>query len=239
MAEFEAAFPYEETPDQLAAIESVKHDMAQGKPMDRLICGDVGYGKTEVADPGGLQGRRRRQAGRRARPHHDPRRAAPSQLLGTHGRVSLRDRGRQPLPAQARDPRSPQAHGRGRRRHPDRHPPNPPKRRRVQGPRPGDHRRGTAVRRRGQGVAQDASDDGRRPDPLGHADSPHPAHEPAGNPRYLQPRDPSAGSQGDRDPGHPVRPRDRQARHPPRAQPRRPDLFRPQPRLRHHHRSPT
>ena len=49
MAEFEAAFPYEETPDQLAAIESVKHDMAAGKPMDRLICGDVGYGKTEVA----------------------------------------------------------------------------------------------------------------------------------------------------------------------------------------------
>jgi transcription-repair coupling factor (superfamily II helicase) len=49
MAEFEAAFPYEETPDQLAAIEAVKRDMAQGKPMDRLICGDVGYGKTEVA----------------------------------------------------------------------------------------------------------------------------------------------------------------------------------------------
>jgi len=49
MAEFEASFPYEETPDQLAAIEAVKRDMAQGKPMDRLICGDVGYGKTEVA----------------------------------------------------------------------------------------------------------------------------------------------------------------------------------------------
>jgi transcription-repair coupling factor (superfamily II helicase) len=49
VAEFEAAFPYEETPDQLSAIESVKHDMAQGRPMDRLICGDVGYGKTEVA----------------------------------------------------------------------------------------------------------------------------------------------------------------------------------------------
>ncbi|MGP0062337.1 MAG: transcription-repair coupling factor [Isosphaeraceae bacterium] len=49
MAEFEAAFPYEETPDQLSAIESVKRDMAQGKPMDRLICGDVGYGKTEIA----------------------------------------------------------------------------------------------------------------------------------------------------------------------------------------------
>ncbi len=49
VAEFEAAFPYEETPDQLTAIEAVKHDMALGKPMDRLICGDVGYGKTEVA----------------------------------------------------------------------------------------------------------------------------------------------------------------------------------------------
>jgi transcription-repair coupling factor (superfamily II helicase) len=49
MAEFEAGFPYEETPDQLSAIEAVKRDMAQGKPMDRLICGDVGYGKTEIA----------------------------------------------------------------------------------------------------------------------------------------------------------------------------------------------
>ncbi len=47
--EFEATFPYEETPDQLAAIEDVMRDMSGVKPMDRLICGDVGYGKTEVA----------------------------------------------------------------------------------------------------------------------------------------------------------------------------------------------
>ena len=47
--EFEATFPYEETPDQLAAIEDVMRDMNDPKPMDRLICGDVGYGKTEVA----------------------------------------------------------------------------------------------------------------------------------------------------------------------------------------------
>ena len=47
--EFEAAFPYEETPDQLAAIEDVMHDMSEPKPMDRLVCGDVGYGKTEIA----------------------------------------------------------------------------------------------------------------------------------------------------------------------------------------------
>jgi len=47
--EFEAAFPYEETPDQLEAIEAVLEDMISPRPVDRLICGDVGYGKTEVA----------------------------------------------------------------------------------------------------------------------------------------------------------------------------------------------
>ncbi|UWQ09198.1 transcription-repair coupling factor [Aliiroseovarius crassostreae] len=47
--EFSARFPYQETEDQLAAIEDVIEDMAMGRPMDRLICGDVGFGKTEVA----------------------------------------------------------------------------------------------------------------------------------------------------------------------------------------------
>ncbi len=47
--EFEEAFPYSETPDQRDAIEFVKADMEAPRPMDRLICGDVGYGKTEVA----------------------------------------------------------------------------------------------------------------------------------------------------------------------------------------------
>ena len=47
--EFEDSFPYEETPDQLRCIEEVKKDMESSKPMDRLLCGDVGYGKTEVA----------------------------------------------------------------------------------------------------------------------------------------------------------------------------------------------
>ncbi|HEY3298327.1 MAG TPA: transcription-repair coupling factor [Armatimonadota bacterium] len=47
--EMESAFPYEETPDQLSAIQDVKADLEAPKPMDRLICGDVGYGKTEVA----------------------------------------------------------------------------------------------------------------------------------------------------------------------------------------------
>lgn len=49
MVSFEHDFPFEETVDQLAAIDNVKQDMCSTKPMDRLVCGDVGYGKTEVA----------------------------------------------------------------------------------------------------------------------------------------------------------------------------------------------
>jgi transcription-repair coupling factor (superfamily II helicase) len=47
--ELEASFPYIETPDQMEAVGRVKEDMEKAKPMDRLVCGDVGYGKTEVA----------------------------------------------------------------------------------------------------------------------------------------------------------------------------------------------
>ena len=47
--QFCARFPYQETDDQLSAIEDVLEDLSSGQPMDRLICGDVGFGKTEVA----------------------------------------------------------------------------------------------------------------------------------------------------------------------------------------------
>jgi len=53
--EFEASFAFEETPDQLRAIEDVLSDMQSSKPMDRLVCGDVGYGKTEVAMRGAFK----------------------------------------------------------------------------------------------------------------------------------------------------------------------------------------
>src|SRR5579864_5381079 len=49
LREFEDAFEFEETPDQAIAIADVKRDMERTLPMDRLLCGDVGYGKTEVA----------------------------------------------------------------------------------------------------------------------------------------------------------------------------------------------
>jgi transcription-repair coupling factor (superfamily II helicase) len=48
-SEFDASFPYHETPDQLTTIDAIKHDMCLSRPMDRLLCGDVGYGKTELA----------------------------------------------------------------------------------------------------------------------------------------------------------------------------------------------
>jgi transcription-repair coupling factor (superfamily II helicase) len=47
--EFESSFPYQETPDQLTTLGEIKRDMQKPRPMDRLICGDVGYGKTELA----------------------------------------------------------------------------------------------------------------------------------------------------------------------------------------------
>ncbi len=47
--ELEASFIYEDTPDQTSATQAVKHDMESPRPMDRLICGDVGFGKTEIA----------------------------------------------------------------------------------------------------------------------------------------------------------------------------------------------
>ncbi len=55
LAELEASFPYEETPDQLKALAEVRQDLLRGKPMDRLICGDVGFGKTEIALRAALQ----------------------------------------------------------------------------------------------------------------------------------------------------------------------------------------
>jgi transcription-repair coupling factor (superfamily II helicase) len=55
LEEFEASFPFEETQDQLAAIEEMLQDLGKPRPMDRLVCGDVGYGKTEVAVRGAFR----------------------------------------------------------------------------------------------------------------------------------------------------------------------------------------
>ena len=64
--EMESSFGFVETEDQLKAIADVKADMERPRPMDRLICGDVGFGKTEVGGARRVQGGPGREAGRRA-----------------------------------------------------------------------------------------------------------------------------------------------------------------------------
>ena len=76
----EAEFPYRETEDQRTAIEAVKEDLESPHPMDRLVCGDVGFGKTEVAVARGVRCRRQRQAGADARPDDGARPAALEHL---------------------------------------------------------------------------------------------------------------------------------------------------------------
>ena len=75
--ELEDAFPYEETPDQLRVIDDVKRDMERPVPMDRLLCGDVGFGKTEVAVRAACKAVMERQAGGGAGPDDPAGRATP------------------------------------------------------------------------------------------------------------------------------------------------------------------
>ena len=79
--EFEDAFPFTETPDQRDAIEFVKADMEAPRPMDRLICGDVGYGKTEVALRAAFKVGPGRQAGDAAGADHNSGPAALRDVL--------------------------------------------------------------------------------------------------------------------------------------------------------------
>ncbi len=155
--ELEDAFPFHETPDQLSTVDEVKADMQRTVPMDRLVCGDVGYGKTEIAV---------RAAFKAVQDGKQVAVLVPTTLLVTQHlldvrradeRLPGRAQGAVPLPDRQGGPRG---HRRARRRlgrHRRRHPPAAQPRHPDEGPRPDHRRRGAALRRRAQGADEAAA----------------------------------------------------------------------------------
>ena len=165
-AEFEHSFPYRETPDQLTAIIDTKADMERPKPMDRLICGDVGFGKTEVAIRAAFKAV---MDGRQvavlvpttvlAQQHFEH--FSRSAWLDYPVRIEMLSRFR----TRASNSKILRIIARGRRRHCHRHAPADLERRRFQRSWPGGHRRGTTVWGDAQGEVQGTAQTGRRSDP--------------------------------------------------------------------------
>ena len=194
--EFEDSFEFTETEDQIDAIADVKRDMEAATPMDRLLCGDVGYGKTEVAHARGLQGGQRQPPGRGAGADDGARLPALQHLPQPLRRVSHQDRDAQPLPHRQaaernhRDARSRQS------RHRHRHASRALQGRQVRRPRPGDRRRRAALRRAPQGAAEATAQRSGRAHHVGHADSAHAAHVAARAARHERDRDAAQRSHG-------------------------------------------
>ncbi len=152
--EFEDAFDFNETDDQLTAIADIKRDMESTQPMDRLLCGDVGYGKTEVAMRAAFKAVQDSQAGRR--PHADHRAQLPALrvLQAPLRQLPRQHRDDLALPHRQGAERHPRKGRRGQGRHPHRHPPPALEGPQVPGPRPARRRRGAALRRPPQGAPQ-------------------------------------------------------------------------------------
>ena len=151
--QLEAGFPYRETEDQSRAIEAVKEDLEAPRPMDRLVCGDVGFGKTEVALRAAFTVAVAGQAGADARPDDDPRPAALEHVPRPLPRLPGPRRDGVALPQARRGEEGARRVRRGQGRRPDRHAPDPLARRDPEGSRPRRRRRGAAVRRRAEGAA--------------------------------------------------------------------------------------
>ncbi len=229
LREFEGAFPWQETPDQHDAIEAVKADMERDQPMDRLICGDVGYGKTEVA---------LRAAFKAAEDGKQVLVLAPTTILAQQHFGTFAERLKDyPFTiehvsrfryAQAAA-RVGDRVQRGPRRHPDRHPSAARPRPSRQGHRADRRRRGTALRGQAEGAAAPAQAQGRRHRHERHADPAH-AADVAGRPaRHQRHRDAARGPAAGQDLRRRVRRGARQAGAPAREGARRTGLLRPQP----------
>ena len=228
--EFEQAFEYELTSDQKVAIADIKNDMESPTPMDRLLCGDVGYGKTEVAMRAAFKAV---MDGRQvAVPGADDGAGVPAPA---HAAVTVRGvpgQGRhgQPVPLEGgaeghagqpggrqaghhRRDASPALEGRGLPRS-----------------RAAGRRRGAALRRRPQGAHQADAPQGRRADDERDADSAHAQHVAGRHPRHVGDRDAAARPPGDPDQRRGLRPEGDRRRGAARAGARRPGLSGAQPR---------
>ena len=182
--ELEDAFGFVETPDQLSTVEEVKADMEQPVPMDRLVCGDVGYGKTEIAVRAAFKAV---QDGKQVADLGADDAAGLPALLDVRRAVRGLP-GQRPCALPVPDRHRGRGRGRGaarrHRRRRRRHPPTAEPRGQVQGPRPDRRRRGAALRRRAQGADEAAAYGGRRAE---HVRDPDPAH--AGDGDHRHPRD--------------------------------------------------
>ncbi|NIA15630.1 MAG: hypothetical protein GWP08_16325 [Nitrospiraceae bacterium] len=167
--EFEDAFEYDETVDQARAIEEVKRDMESPRPMDRLLCGDVGYGKTEVA----LRAAFKAVMDRKQVALLVPTTTALCHVLRAPGRLSCLGERAEPIrvPGQAASDHRTAQVGRGRHRH--RHPPADLEGHQIQGSGTAHHRRRAEVWRSTEREDQAPAHQRRRTDDDGHTHSPH------------------------------------------------------------------
>ena len=194
-AEMEDAFGFTETVDQLTAITEVKSDMEKPVPMDRVICGDVGYGKTEIAV---------RAAFKAVQDGKQVAVLVPTTLLADQHLQTFTER-MAGFPVTVKglsrftDPAESRADARGHEGRFGRHRRSAP----TGCCRPAvtwkdlglvDRRRGAALRRRAQGAHQVDAHPRRRADHERHADSAHPGDEPGRHPRDVDHPDPARGA---------------------------------------------
>ena len=227
--EFDDAFEFNETDDQVNAIRDVRQDMESDTPMDRLLCGDVGYGKTEVA---------MRAAFKAVSDNKQVAVLAPTTVLAfQHFETFKRRFAAFPVKIEMISPfPHRQAAERNRRegeqrtgRHPDRDPSRPLQGHPLPRPRVGRHRRGAALRRASQRTPQATAQGSGRAHHVGDADSAHAAHVAARAARYERDRDAAQGPHGHPDGRRQVGREADQERHRAGTRTRRPGLFRAQP----------
>ena len=193
-AEMEDAFGFTETVDQLTAIHEVKNDMEKPVPMDRVICGDVGYGKTEIAVRAAFKAV---QDGKQVAVLVPTTLLADQHLQTFTARMAgfpVTVKGLSRFTDTTRVAGGARRDGRRQRRHRDRHPPAAADRGALERPRPGGRRRGTALRCRAQGTHQEPAHPRRRADHERHPDPADPGDEPGRHPGDVDHPHPARGA---------------------------------------------